>query len=229
SVSLGVWTGVDQTPPTVQLSHAPEIVNVGDVVTFTLYAADNVGVIAKTLTVNGSPLPLVNNRADYQVTETGQYTAEASASDAAGLTGADAVSFYASDPNDHTPPIVTLDATDCQDVTDVTSITGSVTDEGPVYYGLYIKEQGGSDWRALANGQSQEGEINGELGQLDPTNLRNGVYDLMLFGLDIAGNSSMNQGCIFVDGGMKIGVVNLPAQDMSVPAPGFPLGLEREY
>ncbi|MCP4692411.1 MAG: RHS repeat protein, partial [Desulfobacterales bacterium] len=28
---------------------------------------------------------------------------------------------------------------------------------------------------------------------------------------------------------MKIGVVNLPAQDMSVQAPGFPLGLEREY
>ncbi len=31
----------------------------GDVVAFTIYAADNMGVIAKTLTVNGGTLPLV--------------------------------------------------------------------------------------------------------------------------------------------------------------------------
>ncbi len=33
--------------------------NVGDVVAFTIYAADNVGVIAMALTVNGGALPLV--------------------------------------------------------------------------------------------------------------------------------------------------------------------------
>ncbi len=84
SVSLGVWTGVDQTPPTVQLSQAPEIVNVGDVgaFTLTLYAADNVVVIAQTRTVNSSQLPLINNPAGFPVTETGQYAAEAAASDA---------------------------------------------------------------------------------------------------------------------------------------------------
>ncbi len=47
SVSLGVWTGVVQTPPVVQFSYAPAKVNVGEVDTFTFYAVDNTGVIAK--------------------------------------------------------------------------------------------------------------------------------------------------------------------------------------
>ncbi|MCP4690810.1 MAG: hypothetical protein GY859_22340, partial [Desulfobacterales bacterium] len=156
SVSLGVWTGVDETPPVVQLTYSPAEVNVGDpvtitfyatmnvidTVTFTLYAADNAGVVNKTLTVNGAPLTLVNNTAVYQATEMGVHTAEAFAADAAGFTSSDSASFMVYDPNDATPPIAFLGDSDCVDVTDLYSITGAVTDAGPVFYGLYYREQG---------------------------------------------------------------------------------------
>ncbi len=59
SVSPGVWTGVHVTPPEALVTYEPESVNVGDAVAFTVYAANNVGVFAKTLMVNGVTLPLV--------------------------------------------------------------------------------------------------------------------------------------------------------------------------
>ncbi|MCP4693632.1 MAG: hypothetical protein GY859_36695, partial [Desulfobacterales bacterium] len=206
-----------------------ENVNVGDAVTFTLYAADNAGVVDKTLTVNGAPLALADNQADYLVTEMGEYLAQATASDAAGFTASDSVSFYAIDPNDVTPPIASLDETDCPDVTDLTSITGTVSDAGPVFYGLYFREQGANAWISLKYGKSDNGSITGELGLFDPTLLRNGVYEIILYAMDLNGNYAMDQGCALVEGGMKIGVVNLPAVDVSMPEQGFPLSLEREY
>ncbi len=108
------WTGVDETPPVVQLTYSPAEVNVGDLVTFTfyatvnvidtvtftLYAADNVGLVNKSLTVNGAPLPLVNNTGVFQVSEMARYRADALASDAAGFISLASVSFMVHDPND---------------------------------------------------------------------------------------------------------------------------------
>ncbi|MCP4572512.1 MAG: hypothetical protein GY838_09205, partial [bacterium] len=178
---------------------------------------------------NGAPLTLVDNQADYPATEMGMHTAIASAADAAGFTSSDSASFMVYDPNDATPPIASLDDSDCTDVTDLTAITGAVTDAGPVYYGLYYRERGSNGWSVLGSGQSDDGSITGELGVFDPTLLRNGVYEIILYGMDHNGNYDMDMGCVLVDGGMKVGVVNLPAVDVSIPDQGFPLSLEREY
>ncbi len=108
--------------------------------------------IAKTLAVNGvngTPLSPENNQADYQVTAMGRRTANAVATDAAGFTAADSVSFMAYDLNDAAPPIATLGRTDCAYVADLYSVTGTVSDAGPVYYGLYFRKRGESAWIPL--------------------------------------------------------------------------------
>ncbi|MCP4689644.1 MAG: hypothetical protein GY859_16440, partial [Desulfobacterales bacterium] len=56
-VSIGVWTGVDETSLEALVTYESERVNMGDAAAFTAYTADKVGVIAKTLTVNGATLP----------------------------------------------------------------------------------------------------------------------------------------------------------------------------
>ncbi|MCP4683564.1 MAG: hypothetical protein GY864_14635 [Desulfobacterales bacterium] len=71
-----------------------------DVGAFNFFRADNVGVVARPLTINRAPLALVNKKAEHVVTEPGRWAAEAVVSDAVGFTSTDSVSFYAVDADD---------------------------------------------------------------------------------------------------------------------------------
>ena len=63
----------------------------------------------------------------------------------------------------------------------------------------------------------------------DPTTKPNGVYELLLYAEDPSGNDNYTTGCMLVDGNLKLGAVILPATDLSIPAPGMPITLERTY
>jgi RHS repeat-associated protein len=226
-ISLGLWTGVDETPPMVSLSVNPERVYLGEAVTIFAWAGDNVGVANQSLTINGNPVFATDNELVYTADAGGLYTVTLTAADAAGHTRTENKTFQVIDPNDTTPPAVSLNETDCIDVTDLYTVTGTVADPGGVSYQLFHREQGSNQWIYFAEGSGNT--ITGSLGVFDPTVLKNGVYEIALYAEDLLGNSASALGCALVDGGLKIGQVNLPTTDISLPDMGFPLSLEREY
>jgi hypothetical protein len=65
-----------------------EIINVGDTVTVQIFATDNVGIATRTLTVNGTPLPInASGQATCTALVGGLPLFEATATDSAGNTG----------------------------------------------------------------------------------------------------------------------------------------------
>ncbi|MCP4130823.1 MAG: hypothetical protein GY754_07560, partial [bacterium] len=134
----------------------------------------------------------------------------------------------AADPYDSSDPVAVLDDDDCITVTDLYSIGGSISDDnGEVSYRLEMREDGASEWITFAEGDGSE--IEGELGVFDPTILRNGIHRMRLYAEDLSGNSTVVENCAIVEGGLKVGQVNLPVADLSIPRPGMPLNIEREY
>ena len=233
AVSLGIWPGGgegDEEPPLVSITVFPDQVYIGETVTLTVMASDNVGVVERSLTVNGTPLTLADEQAFYVATTASVFTAEASATDGVGLTSTVAVDFVVIEaPYDTTPPVVSLDEQDCIDVTDLYPITGSVFDENDFSYQLMAREKGTTEWVTFAEGTGSGAAITGELGVFDPTIRRNGVYEILLGAEDAAGNTASVYGCALVEGGLKVGQVEIPAADMSLPQLGFSLSLDRQY
>jgi len=225
--SMGIWTGLDAEPPHVRLTASPEHLMLGESTRLTLFASDNVGVLSKTLSIDGTPVTITGNTVDYAVQQYGLITAEITATDAAGLTGTDSVTLYVVNPFDAVSPLALLDETDCPDVTDRYSITGTVADISGVLYFLDARLQGETEWQTLAQGFGTD--ISGELGVFDPTTKPNGVYEIRLYAEDLAGNVSTAFGCLVADGNLKLGAVILPSIDLSLSAPGLPVALERTY
>ncbi len=80
-----------------------------------------------------------------------------------------------------------LNEQDSVDVTDRYDVFGSVSDIGGVNYQLLYRDQGADTWRRFA--QNSDSEFNGVLGTFDPSLLKNGVYELVLYaenGFDLA-------------------------------------------
>ena len=226
-VSLGIWTGEDTDPPYVRLTVNPERIDPGEKTTFTLFASDNVGVVERALTIDGTLVNLTGNTVEYEPQGYGLIVAEATATDAAGLTGTDSVNLYVTNPYDDVPPTAVLDETDCPDVTDLYSVYGTVSDLSGFTYTLAARMQGDTEWQTFAQGSGIQ--ISGRLGVFDPSIRPNGVYEIRLYAQDMAGNVTTDYGCALVDGSLKLGAVILPNSDLSIPAPGMPVALERTY
>jgi len=227
TVSLGPWTGEDTTPPQVKVSVSPGTINVGNQVTITTWEADDAGLAGNTLTVDGQQVTLTGDTATYTATSPGFLKVEFTATDTAGHSSTATTFFRVVDPDDNTPPHVSLDEEKCVDITDRYSITGSISDEDEVFYALFYREQGTSQWQYLADGIGNP--IKGELGVFDPTTKKNGVYQIGLYGEDLNGNYNVAIGCVVADENLKLGHVNISLNDLEQPGPGFPLSLERVY
>ena len=226
-VSLGPWTGPDNEPPDVSITSTSTNIIIGQQVTITVTATDNVGVTDVQLTINDAPVTLVNGQAEFQPGQPGFFIARAMATDAAGLTGTDEVTIAVASPGDTEPPVAFLDETDCPDVTDRYSITGQAADSCGVQYKLATRLQGTDDWDVIA--EQTGNDFSGELGVFDPSTRPNGVYEILLSVKDPAGNVAVASGCLVADGNLKLGAVILPNTDLSLPAPGLPVALERTY
>lgn len=226
-VSLGIWTGTDTEPPQVRVEVTPEKVDLGQTATITVWTADNVGVETVQLLVGGQPITLTGNQVEYVSDKPGRLSVSLTATDAAGLSSTDTAPLVVIDPNDTVPPTVSLTNQDCVDVTTPYSVTGEVRDTSDVYYGLYYRFKGTTEWIPFA--QNEGNNNTGQLGVFDPTLLKNGVYELALYGEDLNGNSNVATGCAVVYGKMKLGQVTLPAVDLSQPQPGIPLEMGRIY
>jgi hypothetical protein len=112
-------------------------------------------------------------------------------------------------------------------MTDLTAITGRITDNVGFTYKLQCRESGMAEWLTMDEGSGID--ITGELGVFDPTVLRNGIHEIRVIATDPAGNTGRAYTCAIVDGGMKLGQLEFALEDLSSPQLGMPLDLIRKY
>ena len=238
SYTLTVAPDVDK--PQVNLLVSPNPVDLNGEVTFTAQTTDNVGVVNRTLTVDGQQVALDDQgRATLVMDTAGQITATLTATDAAGNSISQDVTITVHDPNDFAPTLaISTPGQDGTTITAPTDIIGDVTDgeSNLEWYTLSYAPLDGSagfqvinhvenaDHSALANVSG------GVLGTFDPTLLANGAYILRLEAQDTGGNASFPLDRIVnVEGNLKLGNFRVSFTDLQIPVAGLPITITRTY
>ncbi|MCZ7358032.1 MAG: DUF2341 domain-containing protein [Candidatus Methanoperedens sp.] len=220
--------GPDYIRPAVEVIVIPQA-NVGEPVTITVKATDNVGVISRSLTVNGVPVALdASWNATYSSPAVGVFTAVGTALDAAGNEGLDKAEFRVLSPGDIILPTVGITSpADDSKFSFPTNITGTASDANLISYRLEYSAKDKNEFITFAGGNSSV--TNGVLGKLDPTTMRNGLYDIKLTAEDASGNTAYVIKTYQIDGEMKVGAFTISFNDLTVPMAGIPITVTRTY
>ena len=215
-------------PLDMSLSIAPQFVNTGDTVTITVATTGGSGAITKALTVDGAPVALnAQSQAAITGAAPGAHAVVAKATDTKGTLTRNGA-FGVAVGGDSSAPIVAITAPADGDVlTAPTPVTGSVSDANLVLWQLLVSPTGLGQWREIARGS--QAVSNGALGTLDPTQLTNGQYDLLLSALDANGENSNVVEHVVVQGGLKVGLFSVTFTDLSLGVSGIPVSVTRTY
>ncbi|MHC4498455.1 MAG: PKD domain-containing protein, partial [Planctomycetota bacterium] len=220
----------DHIRPEVDVTVNPSTANVGEQVTITVDATDNVGVIAsKTLTVNSVAVALdASGQATYTSNTAGVFTAVGTARDEKGNEGYDSEEFRFRAADDGTDPIADITSPDDNsEVSTPTDIVGTASDDNLVLYKLEYSAKDKNDFITFASGTSSV--TNGILGKLDPTMMRNGLYDVKLTAEDAGGRTASVTRTYQIQGQMKVGNFTISFNDLTIPVAGIPITITRTY
>ncbi|WP_108667151.1 tandem-95 repeat protein [Euzebya rosea] len=161
------------------------------------------------------------------VTATGPGTATITAS-AGGTSGSIQVDVAAAVPDDDIAPTAAITApTDGQDIGDIVEVVGTADDANLLRYELALAPVGTADFTVLA--ESVTPVVDGALGQLDPTLLRNGQYELRLEVTDRGGTTVTTAVGVQVSGDQKVGLFTIQMTDLEVDVAGLDLTVDRVY
>lgn len=202
---------------------------VGEPITINVITKDNIGVVSKTLKVNNINVPLDQfDKATYTSNTPGVYTAVATATDEAGNVGQASREFKFLSGTVTASPTVSINApANDSKITSATNIVGTASDSDLVRYKLEYSIKDRNEFIAFASGTSSV--TNGILGVLDPSTLRNGLYDIKLTAEDASGNVAYTIATYQLDGEMKVGNFTLSFTDLLIPVAGIPIKITRTY
>ncbi len=201
--------------------------------TFCVQASDNVGVVAKTLAVDGTPVTLDNGGcAVITPTEHRTIVLTATATDAAGNVG-DATRNQPVGPDAAgNPPLVTLVSPAAEAVVTVpTSIRVRISDDDPSsldHYCVEVAPAGSNEFKQIGFGQLS-GNFEGDVAAFDPTMLPNDAYIVQVRVYDHSGNFNGIEFALNVSGNFKPGRFTTTFTDLTVPVGGIPLTVSRIY
>ena len=220
--------GTAPVPLTVSVGVNPAIANAGANVTITVAGSGGSGPVTRSLTVDGQTVALdAGGRAVIVAAASGAHPIVATARDAAGVQ-TQATLYSVRDGADTTAPTAIITApTDDADVTAPATVTGTATDAHFAYYKLLLRTAGEGAWREIGGGTRPV--TAGALGRLDPTQLSNGIYELMLVVTDVNGQQTSQVVTVDVNGQLKIGQFALSFLDLDVEASGIPIRVTRSY
>lgn len=230
-LDISIGGGVDIVPPTVGVSAAPSIVDVGQPVQISVSAADNVGLVNVTLEVNGVAVALdAANQASYTPTTSGLFKPRATATDAAGLASSATTTFLARAVTNNGPPSVAL-TSPVEDATirSVVSVLGTASDADLAQYELQLAPAASGQFVTFVTGSSSV--VGGQLGRLAPGSFAPGVYDLRVCARDTWGNSACSANVrIELDAVKRApGLVSFAFLDGFVDVVGLPISVRRVY
>jgi RHS repeat-associated protein len=228
TVSYNLSVVADTVAPKVSLIASNNTVGVGDSVTFTVNAVDNVKVESLGLTVNGTPVLLdAQGQANVKVNNFGNFTAVATALDAAGNAGTATQTVAAIDTSDVSAPTINISLEDDAEISAPVNITGTISDSNLAYYTLSVAPVGGGEFKEVYRGTTAVN--NGTVATFDPTVLANGAYTLKFTAFDANGNGSTTERTVNVAGDLKLGNFRLSFTDLTVPVAGIPISVTRTY
>ncbi len=220
--------GTAPVPLTVSVGVNPAIANAGASVTITVAGSGGSGPVTWSLTVDGQAVALdAGGRAVIVAAASGAHPIVATARDSAGVQTQSTL-YSVCDGADTTAPtaIITAPADDAN-VTAPVTVTGTATDAHFAYYKLLLRTAGEGAWREIGGGTRPV--TAGALGRLDPTQLSNGIYELMLVVTDVNGQQTSQVVTVDVNGQLKIGQFALSFLDLDVEASGIPIRVTRSY
>ena len=217
--------------PVITLNITPgNAVNTGDTVTLQVIATDDTAVAGTALSIGGANVPLdAGGNATFSSPTAGVFDVIATAVDAAGNEGAafDRLRFL--DTGDVTPPtaLITAPPTNTT-INSQISVIGTANDDTQVsLYELQLAPAGTGEFITVDSGNTPV--VNGLLGEIDPTLLRNGIYDLQLRVEDTSGNVTADLSTVSITGDQKVGNFSLTITDLEIPVAGFPITINRNY
>ncbi|MEG3928593.1 putative Ig domain-containing protein [Microcoleus sp. T3_D1] len=235
TLSYNLSVVADNVAPKVSLIASNNTVGVGDSVTFTVNAVDNVKVESLGLTINGTPVVLdAQGQASVKVNNLGNFTAIATAKDSAGNAGTATQTVAAIDPTDVNAPVINIALEDDAEITAPFNITGTISDSNLAYYTLEVAPVGGGQIPGDGGGfkevyRGTAAVSNGTVATFDPTVLANGAYVLKFTAIDTNGNGSTTERTVNVTGDLKLGNFRLSFTDLTVPVAGIPINVTRTY
>lgn len=223
--------GNDAIPLTLDVGVSLPVINLNQSTMITVVTNGGSGAVTKTLKVDGQAVTL---NASGQATVTGStmgvHPIAVIATDSLGTLTKNTL-FIVRNPADTTPPIAQIMAPlDDADVTAPVNIVGTASDANLAYYTLQIRPAGDTDpasWQEIGRGSTSV--TNGVLGKLDPTQLQNTIYELLLTAVDINGQQSTALITLDVYRDLKIGQFSISFQDLNVDAVGVPIRVTRTY
>jgi RHS repeat-associated protein len=120
---------------------------------------------------------------------------------------------------------------DGSEITQPIVVTGSISPVNWVLeYSPNTSDGPSGVWTQFARaGQSSTQVNNTTLGTFDPTTLSNGSYTIRLTATNQYGQPAVSSVTVFVDRNMKVGVLQLAFNDLTVPVPGVPIQIIRSY
>jgi len=219
----------DAIPPIASLTATPVLVAPGEASLFQVTVSDETGIASVVLTVDGAPLTLdAQNQATYSSIEPGSHAVVLTVTDNSGNAIVRELNIGVLGGGDDGPPVVALSApSDDAVLTYLHNVLGTVGDQNLLEYTLMARYRDTGERVVLKRGYSPVS--NGLLGTFDATLLQNGYYDLELRATDTNGNLSQTTVPVRVDGGAKVGVVQLGFVDASLETLGIPLTVVRRY
>ncbi|MFB8798301.1 MAG: putative Ig domain-containing protein [Microcoleus sp.] len=235
TVSYNLSVVADTVAPKVNLIASKNAANVGESVTFTVNAVDNVKVESLGLTINGTPVVIdAQGKATVKLNNSTPITAVATAKDAAGNVGNATQTVAAIDPTDVNAPVINIALEDDAEITAPFNITGTISDSNLAYYTLEVAPVGGGQIPGDGGGfkevyRGTAAVSNGTVATFDPTILANGAYVLKFTAFDANGNGSTTERTVNVAGDLKLGNFRLSFTDLSVPVAGIPINVTRTY
>lgn len=234
------WTTrvtADTVGPEISLHPDRETAELDQPVTIFVSASDNVGVVSRTLVIDGQSTVL--DAAGYGVwrgSRAGRYSVRATATDGAGNTSAAETEIRLTNPNDRAPQIQLASPNALQRITTRTPVLATIQDDAEqlVLIRVFIRPLGGEGERLLSERKASAGEFIANIDQeviaeIDSTAFANGAYRLIVVASDIGENVTRVERDFTIEGALKLGSYSVGSIDMSIPLPGMPLAINRVF
>ncbi len=203
--------------------------NVGQTVTITVIAEDNVGINTKSLKINGTNKPLdASGKATFTSPTPGIFVVTGIAYDLAGNEGQISKELIFTASGDTQMPTASISSpADNSKITEPVNIIGTASDANLIRYKLEYSIKDRNEFIVFNSGTSSV--TNGILGKLDPIMLHNGLYDIRLTVEDKSGNKSSVKVTYQLSGELKVGNFTMSFRDLSIPVAGLPITITRTY
>jgi RHS repeat-associated protein len=246
-----ITVGGDTTAPSVELVAEPLRILAGESSEIAITVVDDLpGAVIESATIFGPgypptgaalaltpALPTDAATATFVAATSGVYPIVAVGLDTSGNRTTRTTAIRVLVPGDDTPPAVELTAPVADaELTYFHDAIGSVSDANLHSWTLAVRRHdrqaraegfaGEEPYRTLAEGTEN---VSGTLAQIDTTQLENGLYVLRLRGEDVNGQVGEDTVVVRVEGGAKVGVVQLSFVDLVTEDFGIPLAIVRSY